>query len=165
MQIRPIRPEEHHELARITVDAYRRADTGDRSFLSSDYEEELRDVPGRAAAAEVLVALDEAGTLLGGLTYIPPGPNPLSEHREPELASIRMLAVDAGAQGRGVGRALTEAAMDRARAAGAPGMILHSTWVMTTAHRLYERLGWVRDPSLDWEPEPGVDLWGFRICF
>ena len=165
MEIRLIRPDEHETLAGVTVDAYRRADTGDRSFLSPGYEHELRDVTGRAAVADVLVAVDDDGTLLGGLTYIPPGPNPLSEHREPELASIRMLAVAAGAQRRGIGRALTEAAMDRARAAGAPGMILHSTWVMTTAHRLYEKLGWVRDPSLDWEPEPGVDLWGYRLTF
>lgn len=165
MEIRPIRPEEHATLAAITVDAYRRADTGDRSFLSPEYEAELRDVTGRAAVADVLVAVDGDGSILGGLTYIPPGANPLSEHRETELASIRMLAVAADAQGRGIGRALTEAAMDRARAAGAPGMILHSTWVMTTAHRLYTSLGWVRDPSLDWEPEPGVDLWGFRITF
>lgn len=164
MDIRRITPDEHEELARITVEAYRRVDTGDRSFLSDAYEQELRDVGGRAAVAEVLVAVDDS-RLLGGLTYIPPGPHPLSEHREPELASIRMLAVAADAQGCGVGQALTEAAMGRARAAGAPGMILHSTSVMTTAHRLYERLGWVRDPSLDWEPEPGVDLWGFRISF
>jgi hypothetical protein len=34
---------------------------------------------------------------------------------------------------------------------------------MTAAHRLYLRQGFVRDPSLDWEGEPGLWLRGFRL--
>ena len=30
------------------------------------------------------------------------------------------------------------------------------------AHRLYERLGFVRAPGRDWTPVPGVDLWAFE---
>ena len=33
---------------------------------------------------------------------------------------------------------------------------------MTAAHRLYERLGFVRAPDRDWGPVPGVDLVAFR---
>ena len=69
----------------------------------------------------------------------------------------------ATAQGRGVGEALTRACIDRARVAGRGQLVLHSTDRMTTAHRLYERLGFVRDPSLDWEGEPGLWLRGFRL--
>ncbi len=82
-----------------------------------------------------------------------------------DAAGIRMLAVAADAQGRGVGEALTRACIDRARAAGRGQIVLHSTDRMTTAHRLYERLGFVRDPSIDWEGEPGLWLRGFRLRF
>jgi ribosomal protein S18 acetylase RimI-like enzyme len=53
------------------------------------------------------------------------------------------------AQGRGAGRALTVACIDRARAAGASGVALHSAEWMTTAHRLYESLGFARTPARD----------------
>jgi hypothetical protein len=29
---------------------------------------------------------------------------------------------------------------------------------MTSAHRLYERLGFTRLPERDWSPMPGIDL-------
>ena len=34
---------------------------------------------------------------------------------------------------------------------------------MTVAHRLYERAGFVRTPSYDWTPIPGVDLRGYAL--
>jgi hypothetical protein len=34
---------------------------------------------------------------------------------------------------------------------------------MTTAHRLYARLGFARDPGRDWEIEPGFVLRAFRL--
>ena len=74
-----------------------------------------------------------------------------------------MLAVAPEAQGRGVGEALSRACVARARAAGRGQILLHSTDRMTTAHRLYERLGFARDASLDWEPLPGFWLRGFRL--
>jgi hypothetical protein len=34
---------------------------------------------------------------------------------------------------------------------------------MSGAHRLYERLGFVRDEAMDWEPVPGINLLGYRV--
>ena len=34
---------------------------------------------------------------------------------------------------------------------------------MTTAHRIYERLGFVRLPTRDWSPIAGVDLYAFAL--
>ena len=74
-----------------------------------------------------------------------------------------MLAVAERARRRGVGEALTVACLDRARAGDRHRVILHSTPAMVAAHRLYERLGFERDPGLDWEPEPGVHLLGYVL--
>jgi len=163
LQVRLVRPDEHAALGELTVAAYGRVDP---STLEGDYADELRDVAGRAAAAEVLVAVDQeaGGAVVGGVTYVPGPWSPAAEFGDPDAAGIRMLAVAADAQGRGVGEALTRACIDRARTAGRRFVVLHSTDRMTTAHRLYERLGFERDPSLDWEPEPGLWLRGFRLA-
>jgi hypothetical protein len=34
---------------------------------------------------------------------------------------------------------------------------------MTTAHRLYERLGFRRAPDRDFEPVPGILLWAYVL--
>ena len=113
----------------------------------------------------MLVAVDGDGAVLGGVTYIFEHDSPLAEYVPEGAAGIRMLAVAIDAQGRGVGEALTRACIDRARAEGKDEVVLHSTPWMTTAHRLYERLGFVRDPANDWPIYPTVTLWYFRLRF
>jgi ribosomal protein S18 acetylase RimI-like enzyme len=161
LHIRPVRADEHAALGELTVDAYASADP---RTLDDGYSEELRDVARRARDAVVLVAVD-AGTdeVVGGVTFVPDVSSPLAEFTEPDAAGIRMLAVAPHARGRGVGEALTRACVERARAGGRRQVVLHSTDRMTAAHRLYTRLGFERDPAIDWEPEPGLWLRGFRL--
>lgn len=160
MEIRAVRDEEHSELADLTVAAYRQV-----GHVEDGYEVELRDVAGRVAGAEVLVAVDDEadGRLLGGVTFVPDHASPYAEFDVEHAAGIRMLAVHPDAQGRGVGEALTLACLERARTLGRREVILHSTPFMTTAHGIYARLGFTRDPNLDWWPEPSVELLGFRL--
>lgn len=65
----------------------------------------------------------------------------------PDEMVIEMLGVDPAHQGRGVGRALMTAAIDRARQVGARMVSLGVVWGNDRARRLYERLGFtaVRD--------------------
>jgi ribosomal protein S18 acetylase RimI-like enzyme len=161
MDIRPVRPQEHQVLGELTVAAYAAIDP---AVVEEDgYAGELRDVAGRVADADVLVAVDDAGKVLGGVTYVRGPGSAWAEFSEPDGAGIRMLAVAPDAQGRGIGEALSRACVDLARAAGKGQIVLHSTDRMTAAHRLYERLGFARDVSLDWEPVPGFWLRGFRL--
>jgi ribosomal protein S18 acetylase RimI-like enzyme len=116
-----------------------------------DYVPELRDVARRVREAVVFAALDSAdGTPLGCVTYVPGPDNPWAEHLRGGEASIRMLAVDPAAQGRGVGSALVAACLDRARADGRRAVFLHSLPVMTGAQRLYDAFGFRRVPERDW---------------
>lgn len=158
--VREVRPEEHEALGRITVDAYLQI-PGIAGH--DDYLAELADVAGRAALVPVLVAVDDAdGRVLGGVAYVP-GPGPLAESEGPDEAGFRMLAVAPGAQGRGVGRALAEACVARARAAGRQRLVLLTLPAMTAAQALYASLGFEREPSIDWEYEPGRWLGGFAL--
>ncbi|MEU9439857.1 GNAT family N-acetyltransferase [Streptomyces sp. NPDC048304] len=153
--IRRATPDEYDALGRITARAY--LQDGLLDFGESDaYLGELRDVAGRAAAAEVLVAVRD-GTLLGGVTFVP-SPGPMADIARPAEAEIRMLAVAAAARGQGAGEALVRACVDRARAIeGCRAVVLSTQRSMRAAHRIYERLGFVRTPERDWKPLPELD--------
>ncbi|KPI02698.1 GCN5-related N-acetyltransferase [Actinobacteria bacterium OK074] len=146
---------EFGELGEITAQAYLR--DGLLTFGEDDwYLGELRDVAKRAAAADVLVAV-RGGQVLGGVTFVPSG-GPMADVARPGEAEIRMLAVAQTARGQGAGEALVRACVDRARAAdGCTGIVLSTQAMMRAAHRIYERLGFVRAPERDWKPLPDHD--------
>jgi GNAT superfamily N-acetyltransferase len=165
MEIRLVRPEEYERLGALTVAEYTEVDarTVEADGDHEHYAVELADVATRAGDADVLVAVDDDGKVLGGVTYVPGPESSSAEFDAPDTAGIRMLAVGSAAQGKGVGDALVRACISRATAAGKRHIALHSTDRMTTAHRLYQRLGFVRDETADWEVVPGFVLLGFRL--
>ncbi|MFL5675717.1 MAG: GNAT family N-acetyltransferase, partial [Chloroflexota bacterium] len=83
--IRLIRPEEFDALGELTVRAY--ADL--LSPADGGYVDELRDVAGRSAAVPVMVAVDGAGRVLGGVAYVPGPGTPLSEAERDGEAGFR----------------------------------------------------------------------------
>ncbi len=158
VEIRPVHPEEYHATGELTVHAY----TAIRPILEASYAVELRDVANRVRSSMVLVAVED-GALLGTVTLVT---SPRSEYAEisgPDDAEFRMLAVAPEAQHRGVGRALVERCVADARAAGKQALLLSSGPWMTTAHRLYGRLGFVRTPERDWSPRAGLVLLTYRL--
>jgi GNAT superfamily N-acetyltransferase len=155
MRIEPVTPALHGRLGDITLTAYRELPgrpTSDR------YAAMLRDVAGRARDAEVLVALDDQGAVLGGVTYVADPDSPWAEFEAPDEACFRMLAVAPEAQGGGVGGALVEACVERARRDGKARLSLLTTPNMGAAHRVYERLGFRRAPESDIIVEDGLRL-------
>jgi len=155
VELRRIRPEELAAAGDVCVAAYEPFLTG----AEDDYRERLHDVATRDAEAEVWVAVD-GDHLLGNVTYCPPGSRWREIGRDDE-GEFRMLAVDPAAQGAGAGTALARLCEELARQGGATGMALSSLATMTSAHRVYARLGYTREPGRDWSPLPGVDLLAF----
>lgn len=160
--VRAVRPEEYARLGEIAAHAY--LESGLLASGESDwYADELRDVAGRVRQAEVLVAVDAAGEVLGGVTYVPAHDHPYAEVARPGEAEFRMLAVSARARGLGAGEALVRAVVERARAAGRSAVALSTQPTATAAQRLYERVGFVRAPERDWAPVPEVALIGYIL--
>jgi len=131
------------------------------SHLSDEYAALLADVARRAAEAEVLVAID--GELVGCVTFVPDGSSPWAELLEESEAGIRMLAVLPIAQGRGIGRALLDACVSRARQLERGALLLHTTPWMSVAQHLYETASFERFPERDWSPVPEVTLLAYRL--
>jgi len=159
VEIRRARADELESVGRATVAAY--AAYLDESS-ESDYVTHLRDAARRDREAELWVAVDDDGTVLGSVTACPEG-SPWRELSHEGEGEFRMLAVDPAAQGRGVGKALVTHVVDGFRAQGAHAVVICSMTTMEPAHRVYQRLGFTRDPASDWSPVPGVDLVAFRL--
>jgi ribosomal protein S18 acetylase RimI-like enzyme len=144
IEVRQVTPGEYVEAGSVTADAYREFAEGD------DWDRYLRtiaDVGGRAEIASVLAAMED-GRILGTLTLeldrrIDDDEPPLP----PGEAHIRMLGVAPDARGRGVARALLDAAFELAREAGRTRISLHTTQRMRAAQAMYDALGFERLPD------------------
>ncbi|WP_027863174.1 GNAT family N-acetyltransferase [Marmoricola sp. URHB0036] len=159
-ELRLVRAEELAAVGQLTADVY----IGDGFVVESDgYVEKLADTARRAREAEVWVAVD-GEQVLGSVTFVLPG-SPYREIARDDEGEFRMLAVDPAARGRGVGQALVELCLRRSREQGYAGVRMSTMDQMTSAHRVYERLGFTRLPDDDWSPEPGVSLLAYGMRF
>jgi ribosomal protein S18 acetylase RimI-like enzyme len=161
MEVREVRDDEADIAGDLVVAAYR-AIEGTPPVDDDGYGAELRAVAERARNSVVFVVV-EGGRLLGCVTYVPDETSPMAEDLQAGEAGIRMLAVDPAGQRRGVGRALVDECVARARAEGKARLFLHSGAWMVPAHALYEALGFRRVPERDWLPEPDIPLLAFAI--
>jgi GNAT superfamily N-acetyltransferase len=152
LSVEHARPEDYDRIAELTVGVY-----VDGRLASEDYTPQLADVAGRASRSELLVVRDARGCIVGSVALVLSGDFGEVTASDEE-AAFRMLVVHPAAQGQGVGQLLVSTCLDRARAAGKRRMIISTDPRMTTAHRLYERLGFSRLPERDWSPMPGIDL-------
>jgi ribosomal protein S18 acetylase RimI-like enzyme len=164
IEVRPVRPEEQAEAGRITALAYREFVPSQDDPDWTDYLRVIADVPARIDRTTVLVAVRD-GTILGSVTLEEDGvvgdddPEP-----EPDASHIRMLGVDPAARGLGVGRALMEASIERARGQGKRFVTLRTTGLMTAARGLYASLGFRPDPEHDLQVDDDFRLSAYRLA-
>lgn len=150
--IRVIEPDDQTRLAEIgalTALAYLSDALVD---VAHPYVPALKDAHARAQKAILLAMADGErgeGAIVGTLTVVPPG-SPFTERAGEGEYELRMLAVSPMERGRGIGAELTLAGVKLALDAGAAGIVLSTMESMHAAHRLYERLGFVRRTDLDW---------------
>lgn len=155
--IRSALPAEFAEIGDIRVAAYQ-AD----GFLTaaSQYASTLRGL-GTIGDGNILVAVAD-GQLLGTV-MLQHWPHAGQVVRRPGEAEIRALAVAPGGRGKGTGRALVRAVIDRAASDGVRHLVLCTMGSMRTAHHLYEQAGFSRLPDRDWSPQPEVTLLAYGL--
>ncbi len=155
--IRNAHDEELDIVASLAVDAYAEFAEGMSPDAWSQFAQNIANVRGRLSDAEVLVAIDE-DRIVGTVTVY-------TEWRGAQSGSygVRLLAVPPPERGKGVGRALMETCISRARQEGKDRVVLTVTAEMESARDLYDRLGFDREPGLDHEPAPGVRVQGHAL--
>ncbi len=156
--IRPARAEELPAVGALTVEAYREG-----QLAPEEYSVTLADAQGRARHTEILVAVDGQEQLMGAVALVLNGGLYAELAQSEDEAEFRMLAVAAQFRGTGVGTALIQECLVRARAAGKRRMVISTGDNMHAAHRRYQALGFLRTPDRDWSPLPGVRLLGYVL--
>jgi predicted N-acetyltransferase YhbS len=111
----------------------------------------------QAGTATRIVA-ERGGELIGSVMLFPPAPaGRAGAGGRMVWPELRLLAVAPAERGRGVGEALVDACLERARAAGVPALGLYSSDSLRAAIRMYQRKGFERVPEYDFQP-PGAEL-------
>ena len=118
------------------------------------------------AAAEQMVA-EHDGALIGTVLLYPPRRFALPDGTSMAMPvpEVRLLAVAPAGRGHGVGEALMQECLRRARVTGATGLALHTTAMMQAAMRMYARLGFARAPQFDMHPVPELTIEGYLLDF
>ncbi len=122
-----------------------------------EYDATLGDVDGRLLHSTIVVAVDES-RIVGCLTFVEGVANPHAEFDDAAAASFRYFGIDPSVQGTGVGRAMVQWCIDRARLDGKLRIRIHTLESMPAAQRLYLRMGFVRDETNDedWDGIKGL---------
>ena len=81
----------------------------------------------------------------------------------PDEAELARLVVSSAARRQGIGRAVANSCADLARSEGWPAISLWSRPYQGAGHRLYESLGYQRQPERDSTDETGFDRLVFRL--
>ena len=168
-----VRDAEGEDLAAVSallIDAYaqymrplQRPLTAEERAGWEGYRRNIADVWSRAPISSTIVA-ERDGKLLGSVNYYAPGQADSQDGAWPDgWASIRLLGVSPQARGLGIGRALMNECLRRARADGVTTMGLHTTTLMDVARAMYLRLGFVRAPAHDFHPAPDFTVEAFRL--
>lgn len=150
----------------VTIAAYEEYAAVMPDWAWEDYRDGMvRAISGDSMPADKIVA-ERDGDILGSVLLIPGGTvlhGPNEEEFTLQWPEVRLLAVAPQARGQGIGAALMEECIWRARQSGADAITLHTADMMQVAMQMYERRGFMRLPELDFHPVPEVVIKGYRL--
>jgi GNAT superfamily N-acetyltransferase len=164
LHIRDARSEDRGAIEAVTLAAYEQF----AALMPAYWEGYRQNILATLADAplDAQIVAEEEGRVVGTVLLYPAGgvmARPGGGSITLAWPEVRLLAVAPEARGRGVGAALMSECIRRARQSGAAALTLHTTDVMQSAMRLYERLGFRRAPELDIQLAPGVTVKGYRL--
>lgn len=161
--IRDARPDERVAISDLTWAAYEQY----AQIMTPSAWAGLRDSIRGALATDGPVArivAEQNSELVGSVMLFPADTQSYGDAGAvSSVPELRMLAVAPSARERGVGRALAEECVRRARRAGATALGLHTSASLHAAIRLYERMGFVRTPEDDFQPEGAELIMAYRL--
>lgn len=155
--VRTARPADRERIGRLTLQAYgEHASVMEPSAWAALEDAVHASLADDAGVTRIVAEVD--GDIVGSAALYAPDAAAYGSLASPtSWPEVRLVAVAPTARGRGIARALVEECVRRARLAGATVLGLHTSRSMRAAVRLYERMGFVRDPERDFHP-PGAEL-------
>jgi predicted N-acetyltransferase YhbS len=157
--IRAARPEEFGTILDVTRAAYEQYAADMPADRWDAYMQNMAETIMQDGSVKRFVA-ERDGRIVGSVLLFPAG------RESGDEPMIRLLAVAPASRGQGIGRALMDECLRQSRAAGARTVTLHTTVMMAVAQQMYERMGFVRAPELDFHPDEApedITVMGYRI--
>ena len=163
MTVRSMREGERDAVRDVTLAAYEEYAGLLPEPLWAVYRRNLLATLDGGSPAERIVA-EREGAVVGSVLLFPAAANAYASAAPGgAYPEVRLLAVLPSERGRGIGGALMDECVRRARRAGAVALGLHTMDVMRAAMRMYERMGFVHVPDLDFTPAQGILVRGYRL--
>jgi len=161
--LRDAREEDRAAVRALTLQAYAEYAGVMAPAAWAELEQALLRAMESGAGAERIVA-EHGGRVVGSVMLFPPSAPAYGDQAQaPPWPELRLLAVSPQARGMGVGRLLVDECVRRARASGAAELGLHTSRSMETAIAMYRRMGFVRAPEHDFQPEGAERVEGYRL--
>jgi GNAT superfamily N-acetyltransferase len=165
LHIRNARDTDRAAVREVTLSAYQEYGTVLPAAHWQEYRQGILATLASPQPAEQIVA-EQNGAIVGAVLLYPAGTIlqlPNGDTIRFDWPEVRLLAVAPAARGQGIGAALMQACIERARQAKSAILTLHTTDMMQTAMRMYKRMGFERAPELDFRPAEDVLVKGYRL--
>ncbi len=165
--IREAKPHDFGRLSSLMVTEYGHLAGFPGRDVMPDYYEMLdaigkQDIP---PGTKLIAAVSETDELLGGVVFIDDmkhyGSGGTAKYVA-NAAGFRLLVVASSARGLGIGKALAEECVQRARNKGRSQVVIHTTESMKVAWKMYERMGFQHSLDLDFF-QHSLYVYGFRL--
>ncbi|GHM98925.1 hypothetical protein WSM22_04150 [Cytophagales bacterium WSM2-2] len=160
-------PDEFQQIGKLMVDVYSQLDGFPKPEEQPNYYKMLANVgeftvkPG----TELLAAVSSEGKIAGAVVYFSDmqyyGSGGTAT-QEKNTAGFRLLAVDPGSRGSGIGKLLVNDCIRKAKEKKLSQIIIHSTKAMQTAWAMYEQMGFRKSEDLDFM-QGQLPVFGFRL--
>ncbi len=166
--VRNAMPREYKAIGQLMVQVYSALEGFPKPKEQPEYYRFLADVGNQTQRpeTELLVAIAPDGSIVGAVIYFGDmqyyGSGGTATF-EKNACGFRLLAVDPAFRGRGIGKKLSLACIEKARKSQRAQLIIHTTEAMQTAWKMYEKLGFKRSEDLDFK-QGGLQVFGFRLA-
>ncbi len=165
--VRNASPSEFDEIGKLMTTVYSQLEGFPKESEQPDYYKMLANIGDitTKAGTELMVAISPEGNISGAVVFFSDMKSYGSggtATNEKNACGFRLLAVDASARGKGIGKLLTMECINKAKVKKVNQMIIHSTMAMQTAWKMYEKLGFKRSGDLDFM-QGELPVYGFRL--
>jgi GNAT superfamily N-acetyltransferase len=165
LRIRTASADDSEAIRNITLSAYQEYEAQMPPAHWKLYRQVILTTLADVGPAEQIVA-ERDDNIVGTVLLYPAGTIldlPDGSSASLDWPEVRLLAVAPAARGQGIGAALMEECVRRARQSKAVALTLHTNEMMQAAGRMYARMGFVHAPELDFGPIEGVIVKGYRL--
>jgi len=167
LKIRTEKPEEFETIGKLMVKVYSKLEGFPNPEEQPAYYKMLLNVGDLTLKdhTELLVAITDETKVAGAVVYF----SDLKQYGSGGIVTtvknasgFRLLAVDPEERGKGIGKQLSIACINRAKKHQHKQLLIHSTASMKIAWGMYERLGFKRYQEIDFD-QNSLPVFGFKL--